>query len=139
MARLVMRDVSRSGHPLGAASITGLPDRLTLGAVLRARIEGEVGRYNADPGPVYTGLVQPEDAVRYSDGFRMQAPRTLDPGRLVTAAFEAVAAGLVSFEVDGRPVTDLDHEVEPDAVDEIVVILHRPVVARAGASGTGPS
>lgn len=124
-----MRDVSRSGHALGGARIADLPARVTLGELLRKRIDVEVAAYNADPGPTFSGLVQPEDSVRHTDGYRMEAPRSLDAGQLVAAAEEAVTAGMLSFRVGGETVTELRHEIDVEEHDEVVAVLERPVIA----------
>ena len=127
---LLMRDLSRAGHELGRTTLVGLPACLTIGALLERRIRDEVSTYNRAPGPVYVGFVQPEDAVRYSDGHRMQRPRRLDADRFVLAAQQAVEVGLLWFRVGDRTVGDLDVEVAPAELDEIVAVMERPVVAR---------
>jgi hypothetical protein len=129
---LLMRDISRAGHELGRATLPGLPERLTIRALLGRRIREEVAVYNRDPGPVYVGFVQPEDAMRYSDGHRMRRPRPLDADRFVLAAEQAVDAGLLSFRFGDRTVDDLDVQVAPAELDEIVAVMERPVVARDG-------
>lgn len=129
MGEIGMRDVSRSGHALGSAQVADLPARVTLGELLRARINAEVAAYNADPGPTFSGLVQPEDSVRHTDGYRMDAPRPLDAGQLVTAAEEAVAAGMLSFRVGDETLTELRHEIDVENHDEVVAVLERPVIA----------
>lgn len=126
-----MRDVSRSGHALGSARIGGLPSPVSLGEILRARIRSEVADYNAAPGPVFRGLVQPADSVRHTDGYRMSRPRRLHPDRLVTAAEEAVAAGVLSFQVGSETVTELDRQIAIDEHEEILAVLERSIVARA--------
>lgn len=129
MAELLMRDTSRAGHVLSGARVGDLPDEVTVRDVMRIRIRAEVASYNADPGPVFRGLVQPADAVRHSDGFRMRAPRTLDPELLIAAAEEATARGIVRLLLDDRPV-DLDDVVRPAEHAELVAVLERGVVAR---------
>jgi hypothetical protein len=129
---LLMRDISRAGHELGRTMLADLPEHLTIRALLGRRIRDEVSVYNRDPGPVYVGFVQPEDAVRYRDGHRMRRPRPLDADRFVLAAEQAVDAGLLSFRFGDRTVDDLDVEVVPAELDEIVAVMERPVVARDG-------
>lgn len=131
MSDLLLRDVSRAGHELSRAYLADLPARASLRELVRLRVHGEVAGYNADPGPVYVGLVAPEDAVRYSDGFRMRTPRPLDADRFVTAVEEAVAAGVLRFEIGDLETDDLDHEVVVDDHDEVTLVLQRPVIARA--------
>ena len=128
MSEMTMRDTSRAGHVLGGAQVTGLADEVTIREILRTRIRAEVSTYNADPGPVFPGLVQPADGVRHSDGFRMQQPRPLDAELLIAAAEEATRVGLLHLRVDGRPV-DLDELITPADHGELVAILERSIVA----------
>jgi hypothetical protein len=128
VGELLLRDISRAGHELGRRTVTDLPGRVTLRAVLERAIRDEVETYNADPGPVYVGLVQPVDAVRYSDGHRMRRPRPLDADRFVLAAEQAVAAGLLRLRIGGIETDDLGTELVVDEVDEVVAVLERPVV-----------
>lgn len=125
-----MRDVSQAGVELGRARLEGLPARTTLSALLRHRVEADVAAYNPEPGPVFAGLVQPGDAVRHSYGFRMPAPRPLDAGLLHAAAEEAVRTGLLRVRAGSSVLAELTAEVEVAAVDEVVAVLARPVVAR---------
>lgn len=128
--RISLRDLSRTGHELGRAEVDGLPATTSLRDILRARIRSEVARYNAAPGTVFHGLVQPADAVRHRDGHHLATPRPLDPDRLVTAAEEAVAAGVLGFLLEGEFVTALDRDIQVDNYEELVLVLQRPVVAR---------
>jgi uncharacterized protein (DUF952 family) len=143
---LRVTDVSRAGHPLGRTRITGLPASLTLGELLDRRVRDEVAGYDADPGPVYVGLVQPHDAVRYSDGSRMRTPRHLDVDAFVAAAREAVTAGLLRARIGASPgdrvLTSLEDDVPVARTDELTFVLERPVVAaepRSSARGDGPA
>lgn len=132
MGSLEMRDASHAGHELGRAHLADLPGAVTVGELLRIRVRDDVARYNADPGPVFRGLVQPADSVRHSDGHHMRMPRTLDADHLVSAAEQAVAAGLLWFTIGGEAITDMDHRIDPDEHDEIIAVLRRPIVARVG-------
>jgi hypothetical protein len=122
--------VSRAGHELGRASLAGLPRRLSLQQLFDRRLRAEVAAYNAEPGERYVGLVQPEDAIRYSDGHRMARPRDLDADRFVLAFEQAVAAGLVRVRVGDLVTDDLTTEVDLEVTEVIEVLLARPVVAR---------
>lgn len=131
VGEVLMRDVTRAGRELGRRRLTGLPSTLSLGALLDTRIRTEVADYNRAPGPVFVGLVQPEDSIRYSDGYRMRQPRPLDAEVAITAARQAVEAGMLAFQLGDERVTDLDRPVVPDDVDEVLAVLERPVVAAA--------
>jgi hypothetical protein len=128
MAEIMMRDQSRAGHLLGGTRVADLPNEVSVRDVVRTRIHGEVAAYNADPGPVFRGLVQPADAVRHSDGFRMREPRALDAELLISAAEEAIGLGLLRLRLDDRP-EDLDELITPADHDELIAVLERSVVA----------
>jgi hypothetical protein len=132
MSEIVMRDITRAGRELGRSHLADLPSRSTVGALLETRIRREIAAYNAEPGQVFVGLVQPHDTIRHSDGFRMRAPRRLDADAAVTAARGAVAAGMLAFLLGDDRLTHLEQVVDVDAHDEILAVLERPVVA-AGA------
>jgi len=130
MAEMMMRDQSRAGHVLGGTRVADLPDEVSVRDVVRTRIRSEVAAYNADPGPMFRGLVQPADAVRHSDGFRMREPRPLDAELLIAAAEEATGLGLLRLRLDDRPV-GLDELITPGDHDELIAVLERSVVASA--------
>lgn len=130
MAEVHFIDRSRSGHELGRSVVADAPSRLSLGELLERRIRAEVAVYNADPGPHYVGLVQPEDAIRYSDGHRLRTPRALDGERFVLAFVQAVAAGLVEFRVGELVTAELTTEVDLTDDTLVEVVLARPVVVR---------
>lgn len=129
MSEILMRDVTRVGRELGRSHLTDLPARSSVGELIETRIRREVAAYNRDPGQVFVGLVQPHDAIRHSDGFRMRSPRQLDADAAVTAARGAVAAGMLAFQLGDDRVSDLEQVVEVEAHDEILAVLERPVVA----------
>ena len=130
MTEIRMRDLSRSRHVLGGAHVEGLPDTASVRAIVQTRIRAEVAAYNADPGPMFTGMVQPSDSVRHSAGYRMRAPRPLDADRSIAAVEEAVAAGMLAFHLDDRPI-GFDEDIEVAAHEEIVAVFERPVVVAA--------
>lgn len=125
-------DVSRSGHQLGRGRLTDLPARSALGELLERRVRAEVAAYNAEPGPVYVGLVQPHDAMRYSDGSRMRVPRQLDGDAFAAAVREALEAGMLYVRAGQRVLIAPDDEVAVADLDELTVVLHRPVIAHDG-------
>lgn len=127
---MLIRDVSRAGHELSRAEVEDLTGPVTLRALLAHRVRAEVDAHNRAPTRLFTGLVQPLDAVRYSAGSQLREARTLDADRCVRAVEEAAAAGVLRLRVDGGELrTDLDEVVDADQVTEVTIVLERPVVA----------
>ena len=127
---MLIRDVSRAGHELSRAEVEGLSGAVSLRAILAHRVRREVADHNRAPTRLFTGLVQPLDAIRYRAGSQLREARTLDAERCVRAVEEAAAAGVLRVRVDGgEPTSDLDRLIEAGAVAELTVVLERPVVA----------
>lgn len=122
-------DVSRAGHTLGHGRLTGLPDALPLGELLDRRVRAEVAAYDADPGPIYVGLVLPHDAVRYSDGARMRSPRHLDVEVFAAAVGQALDAGMLRVQAGERTMVSRGEVTPVATLDEVTVVLERPVIA----------
>lgn len=129
MTDLLLRDVTRVERELGRCHLTELPSSMTVGELLEHRVRTELAAYNAQPGRVLIGLVQPADAIRHSDGFRVRRPRELDPTIATAAAREAVELGVLALVVDGERITDLDHRLDLGGIDEVLVLHERPVIA----------
>ena len=122
-------DLSRAGHPLSRGRLDGLPPSLPLGELLERRVRAEVAAYLAEPGRTVHGLVQPHDAIRYSDGGRLPAPRHLEVAAFVAALHAALAAGHLRARVGGEDLHGADAVVPVGDVDEVTVVLERPVIA----------
>jgi hypothetical protein len=130
LAELTMRDMSRAGHELGRVELDELPERLTVLQLLEHRVRHDVAAHARAPGRVFRGLVQPQDAVRHSDGHHLRTVRVLEPEPLVAAAHEAVAMGLLVLRVGDQILSDLDAVVDVAANDQVVAELRRSIVAR---------
>ena len=127
---MLIRDVSRAGHELSRAEVVDLTGAVRLGEILAHRVRAEVTAHNRAPARLFTGLVQPVDAVRYRAGSQLPEARPLDVERCVRAVEEAAAAGVLRVRVDGgEPTSDLEAVVDVDDVTELTVVLERPVVA----------
>jgi hypothetical protein len=130
VAQLTMRDVSRAGHELDRVLLDGLPERLTVAELLEHRVRHDVEVHARAPGRVFRGLVQPQDAIRHSDGHHLPTVRELDPEPLVAAAHEAVTAGLLVLRVGELTLSDLEAAVDVDDADQVIAELRRSIVAR---------
>lgn len=117
-ATLTIRDETTFGFDdnpyffsLGLAS-----ERLTAAELLRERVRHEVEEFNARQPETFRGLVQPTDAERTLNGYRLRARRTLDWEEQYERAVEAFGRNGFILLVDDRQVESLDEviEVGPD-------------------------
>jgi hypothetical protein len=87
-------------------------ERITVLELIRARVLREVREYNLSQPEYFRGLVQPTDAERSLNGFKMRKGRTIDPERQFELAKRAFHSNGFILLVDDRQVDELDDEIE---------------------------
>jgi hypothetical protein len=90
---------------------------VTARELIRERVRQEVEDYNARQPEYFRGLVQPTDAERTLNGFRLRKARALDWREQYQKAVEAFHRNGFILLFDDRQVADLDAviEVRPQA------------------------
>jgi hypothetical protein len=110
--QITVLDESTSGSATEALTLDFLTERITVRELIRNRVYQEVRDYNATRSGTFRGLVQPEDAERTLNGFRMRQGRAIDWERQLDLAIKAFRGNGVIILVDGCQVEDLDDEIE---------------------------
>jgi hypothetical protein len=87
-------------------------ERITVRELIRARVYREVRDYNLDQPEYFHGLVQPSDAERSLNGFKMRMRRSIDPERQFELAKKAFYSNGFILLVDDRQVDELEEEIE---------------------------
>ena len=87
-------------------------ERITVRELIRARVYREVRDYNLDQPEHFHGLVQPSDAERSLNGFKMRMRRRIDPKRQFELAKKAFYTNGFILLVDDRQVDELEEEIE---------------------------
>lgn len=86
-------------------------EKMTVRELIARRIRAEVRAHNARPVDIYRGLVQPTEAERVLNGYRLQKPRQIDEEAQVSKAIEAFERnGFLLFVGDAQE-DDLDAEI----------------------------
>ena len=86
--------------------------RITLRELIRTRVANEVRDYNLSQPEYFRGLVQPTDAERSLNGFRMRKRRRIDPEKQFELAIKAFYANGFIVLVNDRQVDELEEEIE---------------------------
>ena len=89
-----------------------LEEHITVRELIRARVYREVRDYNLDQPEYSHGLVQPSDAERSLNGFKMRSRRRIDPERQFELAKRAFYTNGFILLVDDRQVDELEDEIE---------------------------
>jgi len=112
---LKIRDESTVG--LGADedrdfTLDVMEGRITVRELIRTRVANEVRDYNLRQPEYFRGLVQPTDAERSLNGFRMRKRRRIDPEKQFELAIKAFYANGFIVLVNDRQVGELEEEIE---------------------------
>ena len=86
--------------------------RITVRELIRTRVANEVRDYNLSQPEYFRGLVQPTDAERSLNGFRMRKRRRIDPEKQFELAIKAFYANGFIVLVNDRQVDELEEEIE---------------------------
>ena len=109
-ATLTIRDETLSGEPLREWELEVAAEKMTVRELIRSRVYQEVQDYNLRCGPVFQGLVQPEEAEKALNGWKLRRPRQLDWKVQFDRAVEAFEKNQVLVLVNDRQAESLDEE-----------------------------
>jgi hypothetical protein len=105
-------DETTSGSSTNEWTLEFLDERITVRELIRSRVYQEVTEYNASLPGHFRGLVQPTDAERVLNGYRVRAGRRLDWEEQYRRALAAFNSNGFVILVDNRQLEDLDEEIE---------------------------
>jgi hypothetical protein len=103
-------------------------ERITVRDLIRARVNREVLDYNLDQPEYFQGLVQPSDAERSLNGFKMRKRRRIDPERQFELARRAFYSNGFILLIDDRQVDELEEEIEIRADTTVTFLKLVPLV-----------
>lgn len=110
-ATLTIRDETLGGKSLHEWALEVLTERITVRELIRSRVYQEVQDYNARQGRVFYGLVQPEDAEKALNGWKLKKPRLLAWQRQFDRAIEAFERHQILILVNERQAESLEEEI----------------------------
>ncbi|HOB75659.1 MAG TPA: hypothetical protein PKG54_14170 [Phycisphaerae bacterium] len=126
---LTVRDETTSGQLLGRITLEFLTERITVRELIRSRVYQEVQDHNLKAHQhVFQGLVQPSDAERELNGYRLRKPRTIDWKQQYEVALKAFQENGFLILVGDRQVEDLDEEIEIQPGVEVTFLKLVPLV-----------
>ena len=97
-------------HLLGALEF--LTEHITVRELIRSRVYQEVRDHNLKAHQqVFQGLVQPSDAERELNGYRLHKPREIDWKQQFEVALRAFERNGFIVLIDNRQAASLDEEI----------------------------
>ena len=112
MATLTVFDETTSGDRQPGISLDFLTDRISVRELIRKRVYEEVQEFNLKEPEHFRGLVQPTDAERVLNGYKLRKRRKIDWEQQYARAVEAFERNGFLVLVDDRQAESLDEEIE---------------------------
>ena len=125
---LIVHDETTSGQKTNTFTLDCLTERMTVREVIRGRIYQEVQDYNQREPECFRGLVEPAEAERVLNGYKLKKRRQIDWEEQFKRACEAFARNGFFLLVGDKQATGLDQEFLVKADTEVSFVKLVPLV-----------
>src|SRR6266403_2531342 len=136
-ATLTIHDETASGQKTHSFTLDCLTERMTVRELIRDRIYQEVQDYNLKEPEYFRGLVEPSQAEKTLNGYKLRQRRKIDWQEQYGKALEAFSRNGFFVLVGNRPAETLDDEFEVKADTEVSFVKLVPLVGDEVHSGSG--
>ena len=127
-ATLTIHDETSSGQKTNTFTLDCLTERMTVRELLRARIYQEVQDYNQKQPEYFRGLVEPTNAERVLNGYKLKAKRKIDWQEQFNHALTAFERNGFFVLVGDKQAESLDQEFEVKVDTEVSFVKLVPLV-----------
>ncbi|MDO5979188.1 hypothetical protein [Flavivirga spongiicola] len=128
MTTLIIKDETASGDILNEIRIKVENERTTLRDIITARVLTEVKSYNENKPEIFKGLIQPSDAEKTLNGFRVKKRKNIDGEQQVYVALDAFLKNGYFVIVDDEQITDYNKEILVNSETKISFLKLTPLV-----------
>jgi hypothetical protein len=111
-ATLTIHDETTSGQKTNTFTLDCLTEKMTVRELIRARIYQEAQDYNQKQPEYFRGLVEPTNAERVLNGYRLKAKRKIDWQEQNKRALDAFSRNGFFVLVGDKQAESLDQEFD---------------------------
>lgn len=108
---VTVSDETTRGEVTGELKLQLVSSRVTARELIEHRVEQEVREHNVHARRIFRGLVQPTDAERELNGYRLHGTRSIDAEVQKRRAVEAFEQNGFLLFVDDKQMTELDEPI----------------------------
>lgn len=126
---ITITDETLTGDILNRIELAVKSERITVKDIIAARVEHEVNAYNNRLPEYFKGLIQPSEAEKTINGFRMKKRDSkIDMEKQVFIAYDAFQKNGYFVIIDDQQADDLEQEVLVNSETSISFIKLTPLV-----------
>jgi hypothetical protein len=127
-AALTIHDETTSGEKTNTFTLDCLTERMTVRELIRARIYQEVNDFNQKEPECFRGLVEPADAERVLNGYKLKSKRKIDWEQQYKKAQQAFERNGFFVLVGDKQAESLDQEFDVKVDTEVSFVKLLPLV-----------
>jgi hypothetical protein len=127
-ATLTIHDETASGQKTHTFTLDCLTERMTVRELIRSRIYQEVQDFNQKEPEYFSGLVEPTDAERVLNGYKLKTKRKIDWQAQFKKALAAFARNGFFILVGNKQAESLDQEFDVKVDTEVSFVKLVPLV-----------
>jgi hypothetical protein len=125
---ITVKDETFNGKVLHELDLEFKSERVTVKDIISERVSREVERYNNKLPEYFNGLVEPSDAEKTINGYRLKNRKRIDAEKQVYVALDAFQKNGYFVLIDNIQSESLDQEVLLKAGTKISFIKLTPLV-----------
>ncbi|MES2777168.1 MAG: hypothetical protein V4722_23530 [Bacteroidota bacterium] len=125
---ILLRDETASGKIISELTISFDKEIITVQELITARVHAEVDVYNKTMPEYYRGLVQPTDAEKVLNGFKLRDRRKVDAEKQAYIALGAFQKNGYFILVNDKQVSDLKEMISLSATTTVSFVKLTPLV-----------
>ena len=127
-AALTIHDETASGQKTNTFTLDCLTEKMTVRELIRGRIYQEVQDYNQKEPEYFLGLVEPTNAERVLNGYKVRAKRKIDWQEQYQRALEAFNRNGFFVLIGNRQAESLDEQFDVKVDTEVSFVKLVPLV-----------
>ena len=125
---LSVRDENFAGKVLHELLVGFSTDAVTVRDIIEARVRAEVDAYNKKLPDYFKGLIEPTDAEKTLNGFKLRSGKQIDPEKQVYVALNAFQKNGFFVLLDNQQCTSLEQQVTLTSGTQISFVKLTPLV-----------
>lgn len=125
---VTIHDETASGQKTNTFTLDCLKERMTVRELIRARIYQEVQDYNQKEPEYFRGLVEPTNAERVLNGYKLKARRKIDWQEQFERSLQAFERNGFFVVVGDKQAESLDQQFDVKVDTEVSFVKLVPLV-----------
>jgi hypothetical protein len=128
MIALTIKDESMTGVVHNTVDLRFASELVTVKDIIEARVTAEVEKYNDSLTGYFNGLIQPTEAERTLNGYKMRERKRIDAEKQVFIALDAFQKNAFFVLVNDRQAESLEERVTLRADSSVSFVKLTPLV-----------